>query len=227
MSTPINTEISACCTICINRAISPRFKLTWRIRAWQQRRKWNCYRRWWTWSGLQNIYGTLLNESYFTLYAEGHFLFEMMVTDVIELKRLECFFWFSDFWRQRRTNLRARCHNSDKRLDDATWMCCTWLQPLCKCFMFDSCYRMHCEWHVFVMLSSRTWVKQGDQHWEKVKRLVWLRQMKKWRTWMLRCSRRRLQSFHFVFVACGHAKIASMMHIYQPCHDGMICLQLV
>ena len=66
VSTPINTEISACCKICRNWAISPRFKLTWRIRAWQQRRRWNCYRRWWTWSGLQKIYGKLLNESYFT-----------------------------------------------------------------------------------------------------------------------------------------------------------------
>ena len=57
VSTLSKTEISACCTICRNWAISPRFKLTWRIRAWQQRRRWNCYRRWWTWSGLQNIYG--------------------------------------------------------------------------------------------------------------------------------------------------------------------------
>ena len=55
VSTPINTEISACCTICRNWEISPRFKLTWRIRAWQQRRKWNSWRlaaeieifRWW------------------------------------------------------------------------------------------------------------------------------------------------------------------------------------
>ena len=55
-----------------------------------------------------------------TFYAEGHFFFEMMVTDVIEMVGISFCFWFSDFWRQRRTNLRARCHNSDKRLDDAT-----------------------------------------------------------------------------------------------------------
>ena len=83
VSTPINTEISACCTICRNWAISPRFKLTWRIRAWQQRRRWNCYRRWWTWWDCR-----IFMESFWmnlTLYAEGHFFFEMMVTDVIEM----------------------------------------------------------------------------------------------------------------------------------------------
>ena len=114
VSTPINTEISACCTICRNWAISPRFKLTWRIRAWQQRRKWNCYRRWWAWSGLQNIYGKPLNESYFT--CREPFL---IWNDGIwcDWNGWNVLFGFSDFWRQRRTNLRARCHNSDKRLD--------------------------------------------------------------------------------------------------------------
>ena len=34
-------------------------------------------------------------------------------------------------------------------------------------------------------------------------------------------------SYFLLFVCClWHAKIASMMHIYQPCHDGMICLQM-
>ena len=83
MSTPINTESSACCTICRNWEISPRFKLTWRIRAWQQRRRWNCYRRWWTWSDCR-----IFMEDFWmnlTLYAESHFFFEMMVTDVIEM----------------------------------------------------------------------------------------------------------------------------------------------
>ena len=54
-----------------------------------------------------------------TFYAENHFLFEMMVTDVIEMVGM-FFCFFFDFWRRRRTNLRARCHNSDRRLDDAT-----------------------------------------------------------------------------------------------------------
>ena len=152
VSTPINTEISACGTICRNWAISPRFKLTWRIRAWQQRRRWNCYRRWWAWSGLQNIYSQAFE--WILLYMQRTISYLKLW--LMRLKWLECFFFgFSDFWRQRRTNLRARCPNSDKRLDDATWMCCTWLQPLCKCFMCCTCYRMPCEWHVFVMLSSR------------------------------------------------------------------------
>ena len=86
----------------------------------------------------------------FTLYAENFEPFLIWNGNSCDWNGWKLFcFWFSDFWRQRRTNLRARCHNSDKRLDDATWMCCTWLQPLCKCFMFDSCYHMHCEWHVF------------------------------------------------------------------------------
>ena len=48
-----------------NGEISPRFKLNWKIRAWQQRRKWNCYRRWWTWWDCRRLVENLLNESFF------------------------------------------------------------------------------------------------------------------------------------------------------------------
>ena len=153
LSTPINTEISACCTICRNWEISARFKLTWRIRAWQQRRRWNCYRRWWTWSGLQNIYGTLLNESYFLcrepflLWNDGNWC---------DWNGWNLFFgWVFWFLEAEKNKLEGQMSQFRQEVGRCHWNVLHMVATLCKCFVCCTCYRMPCEWHVFVMLSSR------------------------------------------------------------------------